>query len=75
MPHPEYTFEHLLAVGWTSRLLPERIGAQTCRVTLMLWDRHGNILSECTGEGLTIEVARQLAANRANAFLFRTQRS
>jgi hypothetical protein len=40
----------------------------------MLWDRHGNILSECTGEGLTVEVARQLATNRANAFLFRTQR-
>jgi hypothetical protein len=74
MPHPEHTFEHFLKLGWTSSRSPGRIGAQTCRVTLMLWDRHGNILSECTGEGLTIEVARQLATNRANAFLFRTQR-
>jgi hypothetical protein len=49
------------------------VGSQTCQVTLILSDRFGNIISECRGEGQSVGAARLVAANRANAYLFRTQ--
>lgn len=70
MTESRLTYDRLLALGWVARQAPLR--GTSCRVTLTLHDRYGNILTECNGEGATHEAARNLAANRANAYLWRT---
>jgi hypothetical protein len=73
MPYPTHTYQYLLAHGWTSHQSKGRAGSTSCKVILVFWDDHGNMLTQCTGEGETVDVARGRATNRANAFLFRTQ--
>ncbi len=70
MTDSRLTYDRLLALGWVARQSTPR-GASR-RVTLTLHDRHGNILTECSGEGTTDEAAKTVAANRANAYLWRT---
>jgi hypothetical protein len=73
MAYPTRTYQDLLAHGWTAHQAKVRSGSASFKVILVFWDDHGNALTQCTGEGETVDVARDRATSRANAFLFRTQ--
>ena len=63
------TYDRLLTLGWIGHQNAGR-GATCCMILTMV-DRYGNVLTECRGEASTCEAAKMLAANRANAYLWR----
>ncbi len=69
MTEAPLTYERLLTLGWIGQQSSGR--GTACRMTLKLVDHFGNVLTECRGEATTCEAAKLLAANRANAYLWR----